>query len=116
MASRGGVPPQDAGRTDDAPDEALARHVDALGRLLGQVLLEQEGPAAFQLVEEYRSSTKELRARHTGDFGESGTALVERTLGLSLREKRLLVRAFTAYFHLVNLAEERHRLRVLRQR
>ena len=113
-----GVPPGDARRTDDAPDEELARDVDALGRLLGEVLREQEGEAGFQLVEEYRARTKALRAqdpvrRTSARRGGRCSSAAE---ALSLREARLLVRAFTAYFHLVNMAEERHRLRVLRQR
>lgn len=95
----------------------LARDVDALGRLLGEVLAELEGAEGFALVEEYRAATKALRAdAWPSDFGPEGRALLERTAGLSLAQARLLVRAFGAYFHLVNLAEERHRLRVLRQR
>lgn len=49
-----------AAASEDA--EALSRDVDRLGRLLGEVIREQEGDAAFQLVEELRAVTKELRA------------------------------------------------------
>jgi len=100
------------------PDDPLARDVSTLGRLLGDVLREQEGDAGFELVEDFRARTKALRASEPfpADFGEEGTGLLERTAALSLAEARRLVRAFTAYFHLVNMAEERHRLRVLRDR
>jgi phosphoenolpyruvate carboxylase len=99
-------------------DDQLSRDVNTLGRLLGDVLREQEGDDGFALVEEYRAATKALRAGTSppGDFGPGGEALLERTHGLTLAQLRLLVRAFTAYFHLVNTAEEHHRLRVLRQR
>ncbi len=99
-------------------EDALGRDVDHLGRLLGEVLREQEGEKGFALVEEYRARTKALRADggRPPDFGTDGQTLLRRTEGLSLDEARLLVRAFTAYFHLVNMAEEHHRLRVLRQR
>jgi phosphoenolpyruvate carboxylase len=97
-------------------DDALAREVDMLGRLLGEVLREQEGEPGFALVEEYRARTKQLRAAGSDDFGEDGARLLARSDALDLDQARLLVRAFTAYFHLVNLAEERHRLRVLRER
>ena len=104
----------------DSDADALSRDVNTLGRLLGDVLREVEGEAAFALVEEYRAATKALRAgdgaETSGDFGPAGAALLERTRGLSNADMRLLVRAFTAFFHLVNLAEERHRLRVLSQR
>jgi len=82
------------------------------------VLKEREGEAGFALVEEYRARTKALRAKDPRpvDFGPEGAALLARTEALSLDEARLVVRAFTAYFHLVNIAEERHRLRVLRER
>jgi phosphoenolpyruvate carboxylase len=100
------------------PDEdRLSRDVDTLGRLLGEVLREQEGDQGFALVEEYRARTKALRADGWPlDFGPEGLRLLERTLALPLSDARLLVRAFTAYFHLVNMAEERHRIRVLRDR
>src|SRR5687768_5979029 len=99
-----------------APEEdPLAHEIHVLGHLLGDVLKEREGARGFALVEEYRSRTKALRA--SGEPAEDAMrALLERTARLSLDEARLLVRAFTAYFHLVNLAEERHRMRVLRQR
>ncbi|HEU5315293.1 MAG TPA: phosphoenolpyruvate carboxylase, partial [Chloroflexota bacterium] len=103
----------------DSESDQLSRDVNTLGRLLGEVLRALEGEAAYALVEEYRAATKALRttdgAAH-GDFGDQGRLLLERTRRLSLPEMQLLVRAFTAYFHLVNLAEEHHRLRVLRQR
>ena len=43
-------------------EDALGREVNTLGRLLGDVLREQEGGAGFPLVEEYRARTKALRA------------------------------------------------------
>src|SRR5262245_66562191 len=98
--------------------DPLSRDVDRLGRLLGEVLTELEGPDTFRLVEEYRAGTKALRAAEPWprDFGPPGEALLARTAALTLDQARLLVRAFSSYFHLVNLAEERHRLRVLRTR
>jgi phosphoenolpyruvate carboxylase len=102
----------------DGEDDPLGRDVSRLGRLLGEVLREQEGQAGFALVEDYRGRTKALRGSDAfpADFGEPGRALLERTAALTLAQARLLVRAFTSYFHLVNMAEERHRLRVLRRR
>jgi phosphoenolpyruvate carboxylase len=99
-------------------DDPLGRDISTLGRLLGDVLREQEGEPGFALVEEYRARTKALRAAEAfpADFGEVGRGLLERTAALSGPQARLLVRAFTSYFHLVNMAEERHRLRVLRRR
>jgi phosphoenolpyruvate carboxylase len=99
-------------------EDALGREVNTLGRLLGDVIRDQEGEAGFSLVEEYRAATKALRAGEgwPADFGAAGLALLERTDRLTPGQARLLVRAFTAYFHLVNMAEERHRLRVLRRR
>jgi phosphoenolpyruvate carboxylase len=99
-------------------EDVLGREVNTLGRLLGDVIREQEGEAGFRLVEEYRAATKALRAGEgwPADFGANGLTLLERTEKLTSAQARLLVRAFTAYFHLVNMAEERHRLRVLRRR
>jgi phosphoenolpyruvate carboxylase len=109
-------PPMAPGERDG--EDALGREVNTLGRLLGDVLREQEGEAGFQLVEEYRAATKALRAGEgwPADFGARGLELLEGTGKLTPGQARLLVRAFTAYFHLVNMAEERHRLRVLRRR
>ena len=99
--------------------DPLSADVNTLGRLLGDVLREQEGEAGFALVEEYRAATKQMRAavgEDGDDFGETGQRLRARTDELGLDQCRLVVRAFSAYFHLVNLAEEHHRLRVLRRR
>ncbi len=107
--------------TADAND-LLARDVHVLGTILGDVLREVAGDAAFELVEEFRALAKGFRRAidesegNPAAWAASGQALVDRARSLELPQAHLLVRAFTAYFHLVNLAEERHRLRVLRIR
>lgn len=100
--------------------DSLARDVSTLGRLLGEVLQEVAGIDTYDLVEEFRGLARNFRAA-TDTGAESaivrtGEALLARARSLSLPEAHLVVRAFTAYFHLVNLAEERQRLRILRVR
>ena len=62
-----------------AEDDQLSHDVSLLGRLLGDVLREQEGEAGFALVEELRASTKALRTPDPDppDFGPAGRALLD---------------------------------------
>ncbi|GAA6756038.1 phosphoenolpyruvate carboxylase [Thermus thalpophilus] len=94
------------------PFELLKAEVDLLGRLLGEAIRKVSGERFFALVEEVRLLAK---GRRQGEAG-AGEALLRRVEGLSVEEAEALVRAFTHYFHLVNLAEERHRVRVNRLR
>lgn len=76
----------------------LRADVRRLGELLGQTLVRQSGEGLLTLVEKVR---KEVR--------EGG---VEKTLeSLSVSQSVLLVRAFSTYFHLANVAEQVHRSR-----
>jgi phosphoenolpyruvate carboxylase len=89
--------------------DPLARDVDALGHVLGAILREQVGTRFFQLEEEVRELTKRIRLE------PDETDLVLKLEGLisnlGLFDAENLVRAFSHYFWLVNLAEERHRVR-----
>ncbi len=104
---------------EPAARDPLARDVDELGRLLGRVIEEQEGPSGLQLIEEVRALAKKMRAEVPASdlaFGPAARALVSRLEALDRDAANLVARAFTAYFHLVNIAEENHRLRTLRSR
>src|SRR5690625_3098732 len=96
----------------------LRADVDFLATALGDTIRELEGPELFELVEQVRQLTKQLRAL-PGDEPE-GSRLQAQLNGLiegaSAEQCDLLVRAFSTYFQLVNLAEEIHRVRVNRQR
>jgi phosphoenolpyruvate carboxylase len=93
---------------------ALRREVDLLGRLLGEAIRRFEGEALFALEEEIRKGAKYLR-QHPED-AEARALFWTRIRELSLKEAEALVRAFSHYFNLVNLAEEHHRVRVNRLR
>ena len=94
-------------------DDPLRNSVSMLGRMLGDVLVEQGGPELLEKVEEIRKGSIELRS----SFSVQGQrALLESCMNLDLNMSFDLVRAFTTYFHLVNLAEERGRLRTLDMR
>ncbi len=83
-----------------ADDADLRADVRRLGDLLGQTLVRQEGPELLALVEQVRKAVRE------GDG-------VELLAALSLEDSVQLVRAFSTYFHLANVAEQVHRSRVI---
>ncbi len=99
--------------------DPLAREVRLLGALLGQVIAEQAGPDLFATVERIRRRTIVLRR---GDPDSRFEPDVERerltadVAGLDVAQAASVAKAFTLYFQLVNLAEERHRIRTLRSR
>ena len=93
--------------------DPLAREVRLLGALLGQVLAEQEGAPALELVERVRERTIALRR---GGDPAVRAALDAELASLDTHEIAILARAFSTYFRLVNLAEEKERVRQLRRR
>src|SRR3954466_9902291 len=86
--------------------------IDLLGGLPGEVIQGQEAREAFALEERARALGKALRS---GDDAARAqlSALVA---SLSIDEATVLVRAFTSYFRLVNLAEDNERVRRVRAR
>lgn len=81
-------------------DQGLRSDVRSLGELLGETLVRQEGAELLALVESVRKAVRE---------GGGEEILSE----LSVEESVQLVRAFSTYFHLANVAEQVHRARVL---
>ena len=88
----------------------VRRDVRELGALLGDVLEAQTSRRAFETVESCRTAAIEYR---TGER-DSRRGLWRELEGLSPHQKRIVARAFTTYFELVNLAEERERVRSIR--
>ncbi|MFO0842641.1 MAG: phosphoenolpyruvate carboxylase [Gemmataceae bacterium] len=98
---------------DTASRDALGADIRLLGELLGQVMRRVAGEEAFALEEEVRAAAKALRASHSV---EEARRLRQRLERLPLPQLRGLIRAFTLYFDLVNLAEQQARVRALRDR
>jgi phosphoenolpyruvate carboxylase len=97
--------------TRDADDQALRADIRLLGTLLGETLKRQGGQELYDLEEWVRARTRQLRAQPDPAVRDE---LARRLDSLSLEQVILLVRAFTIYFHLANVAEQRHRVGVLR--
>ncbi|SEC02358.1 Phosphoenolpyruvate carboxylase, type 1 [Microbacterium hydrocarbonoxydans] len=93
--------------------DAMRSDVRMLGALLGQVLREAGGEDLFADVERLRLATIQAYDEETSDAFERAAAIAE---SFSIERADEVARAFTCYFHLVNLAEEHQRVRVLRER
>jgi len=91
--------------------EALREDVHALGDLIGSVLREQGGAALLATVEEDRVTAIN---RREGD-ATADSELAARVRGRPPAQARDLVRAFSAWFQTVNLAEKVHRIRRRRE-
>jgi phosphoenolpyruvate carboxylase len=88
----------------------LRREVRLLGDMLGQVLAEYGGPGLLEDVENLRRIV--IVAREKEDQGAAARLVAS----WPIDRAEQVARAFTCYFQLVNLAEERHRARALRER
>jgi phosphoenolpyruvate carboxylase len=86
----------------------LRRDVRLLGTLLGTVLVEQEGQGLLEVVERIRRAAREARRAGT----VATTDVIDE---LAPAEQVFVLRAFSLYFQLANLAEQHHRLRRRRE-
>src|SRR3954468_20396334 len=90
--------------TDDRADDAPLRDdIRLLGRGLGEVIGEQAGAAALDLVEKPRVEASRIR-RSEVDRAE----LAERLAGLDVKNANHVIRAFSHFSLLANLAEDIH--------
>ncbi len=91
-----------------ANDRPLVEDIRLLGRILGDVIREQEGTAAFELIEQIR--TLSVAFRRDADT-QADKALKKLLKSLSGDRSVSVIRAFTYFSHLANLAEDRHHIR-----
>ncbi|UIO99398.1 phosphoenolpyruvate carboxylase [Halobaculum sp. CBA1158] len=89
----------------------VGRDVRELAALLGEVMERQTSRADFDAVEDIRRASIDYRA---GD-APSRDPVRERLEGLDPETIRTVARAYAAYFELVNVAEERERVRAIRR-
>ncbi len=88
-------------------DRDLRADIRRLGNQLGEALVRQQGRELLDQVEDIRALTK--RIREEGD-PLAADELTERLAKLDLDGTIQLVRAFTTYFYLANVAEQTHRV------
>ena len=98
---------------EQAIPEQMRGDVRMLGTLLGQVLRESGSPGLYEDVERLRTATIQAYTDETPEAFARAAAIAD---SFTIARADEVARAFTAYFHLVNLAEEHQRVRVLRER
>jgi phosphoenolpyruvate carboxylase len=89
-------------------DHPLREDIRLLGRLLGDTVREQEGAAAFDTVERIRQLAIRL---HRDDETTARSELEAILDGLDRDRTNQVVRAFSYFSHLANIAEDLHHIR-----
>src|SRR6187399_3496110 len=102
-----------ANRVEDAEDARLRTDIRLLGRILGDTVRDQEGADLFDLVERIRQTS--IR------FHRDEDRLARRELELildsmSTSQTVRIVRAFSYFSHLANIAEDQNNIRQMRAR
>ena len=85
----------------------LKENIHLLGDLLGEVLVEQEGVALLNTVEEVRGLAKKARSGER----ECWSVLREILSGLPIAKMQSVARAFSHFLALANIAEQQQRIR-----
>jgi phosphoenolpyruvate carboxylase len=91
-----------------AKNKPLVDDIRLLGRVLGDVIRDTEGKAAFELVERVRQLSVAYRLKRDA---QAGRALDRLLKNLSGDQTVSVIRAFSYFSHLANIAEDRHHVR-----
>src|SRR5471032_3203484 len=93
---------------DDEKDLPLRNDIRLLGRILGDTVREQEGSAVFDIVERIRQAS--IRFHRDNEIGARREleAILD---SLSADQTLTIVRAFSYFSHLANIAEDQHHIR-----
>ena len=91
-----------------AKNKPLMEDIRLLGRLLGDVIREQEGKEAFELIERVRQLSVGYRLKKDASAGRVLDRLLK---NLSADQTVSVIRAFSYFSHLANIAEDRHHVR-----
>src|SRR6267378_8107343 len=94
-------------------DARLRNDIRLLGRILGDTVRDQEGADAFDLVERIRQTS----IRFHRDEDRLARRELESILdSMSISETVRIVRAFSYFSHLANIAEDQNNIRQMRSR
>jgi phosphoenolpyruvate carboxylase len=91
-----------------AKNRPLVEDIRLLGRILGDVIREQEGHEAFELIERVRQLSVAYRLKRDASAGRVLDRLLK---NLSGDQTVSVIRAFSYFSHLANIAEDRHHVR-----
>jgi phosphoenolpyruvate carboxylase len=97
-----------AAREAAEKNRPLVEDIRLLGRILGDVIREQEGKEAFELIERVRQLSVAYRLKSDAQAGRSLDRLLK---NLSGDQTVSVIRAFSYFSHLANIAEDRHHVR-----
>ncbi len=89
-------------------DRPLQDDIRLLGQILGDTVREQDGENAFEIVEAIRRLSVAFQRKADEAAGRNLDTLLSR---LSPAEAVSVIRAFSYFSHLANLAEDRHHVR-----
>ena len=93
---------------DPAKDDALREDIRLLGRILGDTIRELEGRETYDLVERVRQLSVAFRLKRDASAGRALDRLLK---NLSTQQTVGVIRAFSYFSHLANIAEDRHHVR-----
>jgi phosphoenolpyruvate carboxylase len=96
------------GGDQDAKDAPLREDIRLLGRLLGDTVREQEGGEVFSLVERIRKASIRFHRDNEAGARRELAAILD---SLDNDQTLAIVRAFSYFSHLANIAEDQHHIR-----
>ena len=99
------TPPATRSTKSADKDAPLREDIRLLGRLLGEVIRQQEGEAVFKVVETIRQTAVRFRRESDPEAGADLDRLLKK---LSRDQTNAVVRAFSYFSHLANIAEDQH--------
>ncbi|MBR1148681.1 phosphoenolpyruvate carboxylase [Bradyrhizobium sp. AUGA SZCCT0431] len=102
-----------ANRVEDAEDARLRNDIRLLGRILGDTVRDQEGSDVFDLVERIRQTSIRF---HRDDDKPARRELEQILDSMSISQTVRIVRAFSYFSHLANIAEDQNNIRQMRAR